>query len=413
MELTSIFNQGANKVDSRAYGENLKGTIAMLGNIEKFITYIVNSANDLQNVGDYVIIDNEDYYIATLDLENLSDYIKVTAGLSKDFNALSKYIGIKNNIRLYEVSEKQTVERFVTYDDYCIIGKNQSSDTKQLITSDMVQRHAFQFNGLQNPSYPVSVARLQGYDVDGNKLTQVDLPVFSLGLGNSVWLGCRYKDNYSAGDTSIQGSAAGTSADNYYRVKDYTRYTDLWGELETLNIQMYDYLDSVNNTQEAIDVGNALPNSTLNAVKTPALTTGTDNLVIKKDNRERINLSYQLHFVTNDKYVIGSQMAQGSPLVTNFTTSTAKLYILPKRIGKFTSKIDLTNATMVKDYTGNTTDITFNSNQLIFANEIANANGESWVLIDDATSNLLFGKNLTITSGDTILMPTLTFTHKV
>ena len=418
-ELTSIYNQSANKVDSRAYGENLKGTIARLGNIEKFITFTTKNTNNLLEVGNYVIIDNEDYYIATLDIENQIDHIKYTVGLSKDFNALSKYIGIKNNIRLYEVSEKQSVERYVTYEDYCVIGNAISSDNKQLIRPASIMNSVRQFSGFIGGNYPVSVARLKGYDIYGNSLAQVDLPVFSLGVGNSVWLGCKYEDNYNAGNQSKVGT--NETGASYYRVQDYARYTDNWGELETLDLQMYDYLDLIDNFDEAIQVGNSLPTSSLTPVKDPILSTGNDNLVIKKDNREQINFSYQLHFVTNNGIIIGSELAQGNYLVTNKVEnpSSASLYILPNRINKFATKVDLTGATLVRNYNQDNTHITFNSQvqanirQVIFSDEIANGNGKSWVLVDNTNGNLLFGKNIAIENGETIYMPTMTYTHKV
>lgn len=418
-ELTSIFNQSANKVDSRAYGENLKGTIARLGNIEKFITFTTKNVNDLVEVGNYVIIDNEDYYIATLDVENQIDHIKYTAGLSKDFNALSKYIGIKNNIRLYEVSEKQSVERYVTYDDYCVIGNPITSDSKQLLTPSAIMNTARQFSGFVGGNYSVSIARLRGYDIDNNPLEQVDLPVFSLALGNSIWLGCKYEDNYNAGNTSALGT--NQTGESYYRIQDYVKYTDNWGEIETLDVKLYDYLDLVNTLEKAIEVGNALPKSTLRAIKSPILSTANNNLIIKKDSREQINLSYQLYFVTNNGIIIGSQLSQGNAIVTNTvdTPTSASLYILPTRINKFATKIDLTNATLIRNYNQDNTHITFNSQveseirQVIFANETATTNGKSWVLVDNASGNLLFGKNITIENGGTIEMPTMTFTHKV
>lgn len=482
-ELTSIYNQSANKVDSRAYGENLKGAIARLGNIEKFITFNIKPPKALPEVGNYVIIDNEDYYIATMNVENLTDYIKITCGLSKDFNALSKYIGIKNNIRLYEVSERQSVERFVSYEDYCVIGNTIESDNLELLTTQAIKNKINQFNGAINvyligigakykgliglsltdggeeitpifntrykivgnstgneeydiyigiiniwngniydmytesdkdyvPKQAISVARLKGFDIDNNALQQVDLPIFSLGIGNSIWLGCRYRDNYSAGNTSEEPPEL--KSNDYYRVQNYVPYGDAYGELETLEIKMYDYLDYITTTEKALEVGNALPKSDLTATRTSLLDTNGDNLVIKKDSRENINLSYQCHFVTNQKgIVIGSQLAQGSPMVSNFITSSASLYILPNRVNKFATRIDLTNAILVKNYNGNLTDITANGNVITFANETANGSGKCWLLVDNATNKLLFGKNIIIENGDTIEMPKMTFTHKV
>ena len=416
MELTSIFNQSANKVDSRAYGENLKGAIARLGNIEKFITYELSSPDDLPNVGEYVIIDNEDYYIATLSVENQIDHTKVTIGLSKDFNALSKYIGIKNNIRLYEVSEKQSVERHINYEDYCVIGNPITSDNKQLVTGVSVIYILSQFTVSSADARSVSVARLEGTDIDGNKIkvsgndTKVDLPVISLGLGNTIWIGFKYADNYSAGNQSVNPP----QGDTLYRLNQYVPYGDYFGEIETLSINIYRTLESVDSSN-AITVGNALPVSTLNTVSNMLLiSTQSDDLIIKKDSREQINFSYQMHYVTNDNIIIGTQLAQGCPLVNNFNETYAELYVLPNRINKFASNIDLTNATLVKSYNNVVTppDVVFTGNSITFGNQIATASGKSWAMVDKASGKLLFGKNIAIENGEEIEMPTMTFTHK-
>lgn len=410
MELTGIYNQGANKVDSRAYGENLKGAIARLGNIEKFITYDLSSPDDLQNVGDYVIIDNEDYYIATLSVENQIDHTKVTVGLSKDFNALSKYIGIKNNIRLYEVSEKQSVERYVCYDDYCVIGNAITSDNKQLITPKGVEKFTAQFGSTGD--IPISVARLKGTDIDNNPLTEVDLPIFTLGFGNSIWLGCKFKDNYSAGNKSIDPP---TLNSGYYRLNQFVKYTDDFGEVETLSVKLYNSQVITGSKANAIALGNSLPEATETLLdndlcfSTDQSNWGRidDDIVIKKDSREQINFSYQMHFVTNDNIIIGSQLAQGNIFV-NGKGNNVKFYILPNRINKFTKNVDLTNATNVAhngfyyDYTS-----------ITWRNITATVNGKSWVLIDSTNGKLLFGKNIDIASGDTIVMPKMTFTHKI
>lgn len=409
-ELTSIYNQSANKVDSRAYGENLKGAIARLGNVEKFITYTFKSADDLPNVGDFVVIDDDDYYIATLNLENLTDYVRATIGLSKDFNQLSQYIGIKNNIRLYEVSERQTVERFVNRDDYCVIGDQITSDNKQLITESAIQLIKTQFTGETRTEKEISCVRAVGYS-KGAARQSVDLPAFTLGAGNAIWLGFKYKDNYSAGNTSTELTLS--SGAEYYRVQDYVPYGDYFGELDTLQLAFYSTLKELENYNETMSVGNALPRSRITTSRTPLVATKTNaNLRIMKDSRENINFGYQMYFVSNDrKIVIGSNIAYGNPLVNNTTTS-AKLYILPTRINKFDKVVDLTNATLVRDYSTNTNQITYSANTLKFSDEIATANGKSWVVVDSATNTLLFGKNTSITNGETITMPYLSFTHK-
>lgn len=549
MELTSIYNQSANKVDSRAYGENLKGTIARLGNIEKFITFMrkkpvssfnnyglknttwlfndglldissftqltsfkinfktyngntfdelnimnaeyigtpdsigyskgwsttlvytlnsdlnpnyqtngwlnqnyrtitITGGEDVNNgelinwlkqnatlqetqdsieVGDFINLNGEDYYISTLSVENQLDYNKYTLGLSKDFNALSKYIGIKNNIRLYEVSEKQSYERYIVYEDYCVIetGTPITSDNKDLLTHNAKGGIITEFNtigitpsGSQLPylANTVNVARVKGKDLNNNDLTTMDLSVISLALGNSIWLGFKYLDNYSAGKRSVNGATGDTSdSDKFYRLNQDVRYTDYFGELETLNVKMLSFLEQINNKTTAVNIGNALPVATANIDDSNIMiNSNQDDIVIKKDNREQINFAYQLHFITNSNIIIGSALSQNYGLVTNIQHS-AKLYVLPNRINKFSKKIDLTNAPQsIIDYYQDVYSMTYSEsdNRVTFINQTANANGKSWVVVDE-DNNLLFGKNMEIKQNDVIELPTMTFTHKL
>lgn len=427
MELTSILNQSANKVDSRAYGENLKGTIARLGNIDKFITFIAKNPDKLPEVGSFVILENENYYISTLSIENQVDYTKYTIGLSKDFNALSKYIGIKNNIRLYEISEKQSVERYVIYEDYCVIGKPIESDDKYLLTFYGKMGFLKQFVGSEKMDINfdtadlITVARVKGKDINGNDLTEVDLSVIGLAMGNSLWFGFKYLDNFSAGKQSIDGlSQDVTDSNKFYRLNQDVGYTDYFGEIETLSIKMLTMLNKVENKTDAINSGNSLPESylTLQPINDDKimLNSNSDDIVIKKDSREQINFSYQLHFVTNNNIIIGSALAQSNPLIGKAEFG-ARLFILPNRINKFAKEIDLTNATLLFDYSQNNEVVNkvyynmLTDNQIVFTNQSSNSDGKSWVIVDK-NNNLLFGKNIDIKSGDVLQMPTITFTHR-
>ena len=151
--------------------------------------------------------------------------------------------------------------------------------------------------------------------------------------------------------------------------------------------------------------------------------TADNPIYIDKDNREQINFSYQIHFVTNQKnMVIGSGISKNCGITTNGARSRS-LYILPNKIGKFDKDIDLTGATLVRNYNGTGTTYvsstsSTNMKKITIANETANADGKAWVIVDNATNkngkhDLIFGKNITIKSGDTISMPTMSFTHKI
>lgn len=113
------FNQTAQKISSTQFGEAMKGALAKLGNPEITKSYIFASIKDLPAVGDLF---DENYYIAVVKGEIYNDFIKCDIGLSKNYNRKDRYMQLNSQIRFYEVSEQQAINRQIYYEDYCIIG---------------------------------------------------------------------------------------------------------------------------------------------------------------------------------------------------------------------------------------------------------------------------------------------------
>lgn len=423
-DITSIYNQSANVIESNAYGENLKGAVARLGNIEKFVTFKLPKVSNILNVGDIV---EDDYYVSTISIENLNDYIKVTYGLSKDFNRLNKYIGIKNNLRMYEVSEKQSVDRFIIYEDYCIIGEDTNFVDSGILTYNNGIKsfiNDFTQNETQNPISCV-VARCMDKNNEGIGENSFVLPVVALSMGNSIVLTFKFEDNYSAGNQAENPTNYGDGDANYYKVQNYVPYGDYWGRVEAINLTFIDYPYDVKNWGEAIVIGDAIPEFTYAALegKNYASTYQFNNvynttnggypIIIEKDNREAITMTYQLHFIKNKKsIVIGSGLAKHSNLISS-NNSDRSLYIMPNKINKFAKTIDVENGTLAREYKYQPNTITQTNNKINLGYVTATANGKSWVIVDNATKELIFGENIDIKNGDTIKLPIMTFSHKI
>ena len=113
------FNQTSQKISSTQFGEAMKGALAKLGNPEIIKSYIFASIKDLPEVGDLF---DENYYIAVVKGEIYNDFIKCDIGLSKNYNRKDRYMQLNSQIRFYEVSEQQAINRQIYYEDYCIIG---------------------------------------------------------------------------------------------------------------------------------------------------------------------------------------------------------------------------------------------------------------------------------------------------
>lgn len=137
-----IYNQQANVIESRYYGENLKGTIARLGNVEKSVTYIMGRLGQVPKAGQMY---NDEYYISAVSVEFMPTYIKCTIGLSKDYNRLSQYIGVSSVKRFSEVSQTQALERNLLYSEYIVIGDSMDADSDSRIGNNLMSAIADTF----------------------------------------------------------------------------------------------------------------------------------------------------------------------------------------------------------------------------------------------------------------------------
>lgn len=118
------YNQGQNLIESGYYGENLKGVVARLGNVDKVITLYQRGTPKIPKVG---TLYDDDYYISAVAVEIMPFYTKISCALSKDFNRYSDYVSVNSTRRFYEVSERQAYESFIHYRDYVVIGNGFTS----------------------------------------------------------------------------------------------------------------------------------------------------------------------------------------------------------------------------------------------------------------------------------------------
>lgn len=322
-----IFNQQANIVESRYYGENLKGAIARLGNIEKSLTYLLYQIEQIPKAGQMF---DKDYYISVVTAEILPTVIKCTIGLSKDFNRLSAYIGINSEKRYSEISQTQAVERNTLYREYIVVGAQETPDSGCLIGNKLLTMIADTFT--QNGGYsPLSNVCAWGTSYQGTDVANgvaINLPVISSAFGNSISFSWRYADNYSAGDISVFEANAFTSGDVSGYFQNSQPYTDYYGRLYYYNFDLQSQGPAVN-AGNLIDVGLDLPKGEKVTVSSDYVSTvGKTPFIMRKDNREALQCNFQIDFVTNiDNLIIGSALASYCPAVRGYDASFVKQLI--------------------------------------------------------------------------------------
>lgn len=420
-----IYNQGANVIESRYYGENLKGAIARIGNVEKSVTYIIGRLGHLPEAGQMF---DDEYYISAVSVEFMPTYIKCTLGLSKDFNRLSQYIGISSTKRYSEVSQTQSMERNTLWKEYIVVGDQIMPDSDCLLSYRMLRGVAQSFT--QDASDyripPVTNAVVWGETFDGSDLPTAWLPVIASAFGNSIAFSWEYEDNYSAGamaQSASIGNVSGYFQNNY-------QYTDYYGKIYYYNIDLKP-------GGAARVTGISLPRgtqfgysgeyfSTIN--KTPYL--------LRKDNREKLQCNVQIDFVSNRKdLIIGSALASYCGAVRNSNSSlAAKLYIFNEPLNKFINHVEGDMDIDLSAMTG--ASITVNTDNVsngYFTVSAGNftASGKAWAIVTGQTEetetvedeegketpqtvqyggDVLIAQNMDISAGDPF--PTVYFTKK-
>lgn len=342
-----VYNQSANVIESRAYGENLKGVAARLGTPERSVTYWISSFYQIPTAGQ--LYDN-DYYISTVAVEMYNNAMKCTLGLSKDFNRLSAYIGVSSERRLYEVSERAAYDRTTLYKEYIVVGDAETTDNTLLGTKF--------FDALVNEfTQTAEIAAIDKVIAWGGTyqnptgttakrpLPAVELPVVASALGNAIVFIWSYQDNYSAGAAaSYQTATVGTQTYSGYFQGDYA-YTDYYGKMYYYNFDLSPSTEAETtdfNTQTAL--GLDFPG--IDDSDTPGTGSGYFSTfeykpyIYRKDSREISQFCAEVEFVTNRKdLIIGSALAARNALVGAQNADPVRLYFLPFKINKFAGKI--------------------------------------------------------------------------
>ena len=393
-----MYNQSANVVETRYYGEHLKGVAERLGNVEKTVSIFMRNAGNIPKIGQMW---DDDYYISSVKGSVVLDGIALEVGLSKKFNRLSEYVGANSYKRYYEVSERMSQDRRTLYKDYLVI----TNQTIRVSADDcFITENAF--SSVANVFYQsasgnlavsdgnpvplvndiVSCVSAQGFSKTFKPSTAVLLPVISSAFGNTMEFTWSYKDNYSAGISSTQqinGSVSG-----YFGAE--VTYGDYYGKLYYQTFALQIRGDEIT-LQEAL----ALPNDFSDEQTKTVLGTPVNYYrLIRKDSREVLNQSYSIEYVTDIKnLVIGSALSRNNPMIGGINPkSDAVLYILPERVNQFSNgDLDLTNATAVYEYKNDLTsaDPQIKLNRggglflpiLVFKGMTAPVAGKAWAIV--------------------------------
>lgn len=220
------YNQGQNLIESGYYGENLKGVVARLGNVDKVITLYQRGTPKIPKVG---TLYDDDYYISAVAVEIMPFYTKISCALSKDFNRYSDYVSVNSTRRFYEVSERQAYESFIHYRDYVVIGDDFTSpaatpQTPLCIMDDIVKAFDPNIEDTEVVAYEVPQSDItinvisEGVEYPFGTHTGRQLVVRANGIssGETVYLELNYTYEDIISGRNFSGSFTGETTLPYY-----------------------------------------------------------------------------------------------------------------------------------------------------------------------------------------------------
>ena len=300
-------NQSANQLSASAFGESLRGKVAMLANPSESKQYLFASIDDVPRAGDMI---GDKNFISLVTTRVFPDFCISQIDLTENYNNSGAYAQLKTGIRQYEIPEGEL--RHTLVEEFCVIGEKEDVqvDNNLLCQTKFRRDTVGAFAAWQTND--ISIARVSTYDDNGSTIAQdIALPVYSAALGNSVYFGFRFEDNYKAGARSIDigmPSARGTqyveySSQNYARAKKlgFTLYGKLSTAIET-----------------HFDTPNTLPvvNGGIFEESDAYISTDVAGLMVwNKDAADSASLAYQIHFCSNDRYVITSELSKMMPYI--------------------------------------------------------------------------------------------------
>ena len=314
-----IYNQGGNTIESEYYGQKLKGVIARIGNKVNRRTYIIRRLKNLPQIGQTFYPDGVPERITNVDREFNTAYIKATVTSVPNFNRIAEYTGVNSNYRLYDISEKQSVDRFVHYEETCVISNSAVAKfgNPMITWSGMSSGYATMFSNLPaeaDNTFKQTAVEIQSKagrtiedaesDVDNDTITK---SCASFGFGNSLVFYSNMTDNYGAGKQSTSYEVKGKTR----RASRQVQYGDGLGNISTMSVKFGAFASSDESSPFLY------PEGTNTRVGTPVFDTGNYPFFISKDSREAIHFTYQLHHqADNLDIVIGNGLCKYNTLVS-------------------------------------------------------------------------------------------------
>ncbi|MDE6473612.1 MAG: hypothetical protein K2L70_00735 [Clostridia bacterium] len=374
-----FYGQQDKIVDSERFSANLWGKLIRVGNaVYQRQEQVINAA-DAKESGDLVMIDDEPYYVTTVENECYADVILQKVTYTKNFNQLSQIVTIPSEPRFYEVSERAKVRREVRIQEFFVLSTEDTDNTKEknkplFMASDKWSEFIKQLifckdHKLPNFAYTKFMAdRLRkhvrylmadelfpsnGFNRTGeNTIEPLEsksyadciVPLLHFPLHDGIIFEWDMDDNFKAGDYIDKDvSGDGNSNDSAYMSQQSLRYVDILGRADLFRFELF-HNDKWNEKQaQQLPMANniTLPSDSVIGVQ------GHDNIAIAldKDNREEISFNYQINLLHSAKE--GDDDFITFPNLFGRKTDDLKVCLSTQEQSLFNENVNLTSAAII------------------------------------------------------------------
>ena len=324
------YGQGGSVISARTYGNHLRARAHMLGLPERTMQVVFPRSSDVPSPGQKI---NETDYIGTAVTEYYPSFKKTQITTSPNYNRINRFIEVKKDIRQFEIPMEGSTDRNILIEDFVVIGEYEGR-INAMTSATLEEATVKSLDGQRIEATVNAIVLSTSNKPDKTDGVQVILPVVKMPFGNSILFYTRYKDNYSAGAMSYDDTV---SFESSRRMQRDVRYTDVYGNARYLHIDMVRGASTGSN-KDSIYASHMLPTAQRVNTGRPMITTASKPVIMNKDARENISLTYQIHYTTNTDLIIGNALAADSPALGYNKQEPARVYAYQGYINPLTGE---------------------------------------------------------------------------
>lgn len=393
-------NQTTRIVDINDFGDSLRSKANRLGNSELQLSHRVKNYSESYNVGDFT---EDNFIIVNKEVIIDREYFTINYLLSRDFNKISQFIGIDQEIRQYEIGESgRTIERDLLYNEYIELTPGFSTDSftkendAQFAKQQAIEDFWNPFDSSVTSFTPIKYGTITTDTINYSIL----VPLNVVTGGNTISFSFVTSEPSSVETQLIREDLR----DLNYPL----RYTDDSGRFDDLNVKLYDApfdigVIATNDDEDRFyDIGDQLPRVTEGLVATEKF--GTD-FYVKKDNREILNMNIMYHTLSMNKrkLIVGESLTSGNPWVIETPRGLNLRLYTKEQFGVYQDSLftekdrqNISTYTQYDEITSPSITVDHTNNKITINEDFTNY--DAWALVDDNGSPyfLMNGKEDTI-----------------